>query len=79
MSEYREEEKRWKKDRLLKIIRVAEDAIERASKALFELDETYPSPKPFASFKRVTLDFNETAVELRKGFPTYLRDKNKSK
>ena len=49
--------------------------IQRASKALFEIDETYPSPKPFASLKRVTLDFNEVGVELRKGFVRYEREK----
>lgn len=67
------EELKWKKDRLLKIIAIAEDVIQRAQKALFELDEDYPSPKPFASFKRVTLDFQEVAVELRGGFGKYFK------
>ena len=75
---YREEHDKWKKDRLLKLIQVAEDVIRRAERALFEMDEAYPSPKPFASLKRVTLDFNEVGVELREGFLSYSRKRSKS-
>ena len=74
MLSYREEEIIWKKSRLLKLIDVAEDVIQRSRSAILDLGKDYPSARKLASVKRRTLDLNDVGVEIRKGYCKILKE-----